>query len=98
MPDDVFVQGSLGSVQRQVGNAVPSLLGEVLGRAIREQILGQKPRASLKRLPVRAPSTPRAERVAAVPEKYLHREGCDTAHPGTGRGRGAEKRDAQVSA
>lgn len=98
MPDNVFVQGSLGSVQRQVGNAVPSLLGEVLGRAIREQLFGQKPRGELKRLPKRAPSTPRAERVAAVPEKYLHREGCDTAHPGTGRGRGAEKRDAQVSA
>lgn len=98
MPDDVRVQGSLTSVQRQVGNAVPSLLGEVLGRAIREQLLGQSPRGALKRLPRRAPSTPRPERVTAVPEKYLHREGSDTAHPGTGRGRGAEKRDAQASA
>lgn len=96
MPDTVRVQGSLSSVQRQVGNAVPSLLGEVLGRAIREQLFGQRQKLVVAPdcLPRRAPSTPRPERVAPVPEKYRDREGEHSAHPGTGRGRGAEKREA----
>src|SRR5439155_22957045 len=38
-PDDVNVVGGRGSAQRQVGNAVPSLLAEVVGRAVREQLL-----------------------------------------------------------
>lgn len=98
MPDTVRVQGSLTSAQRQIGNAVPSLLGEVLGRAIREQLLGQKPRGALQRLPQRATSTPRPERVALVPTSYDGQEGNHSAHPGTGRGRGAEKRGALASA
>lgn len=98
MPDNVEVQGSLASVQRQVGNAVPSLLGEVLGREIRKQLFDQDVPSTLKRLPHRAPSTPAAGRVAPVPERYADREGTHSAHPGTGRGRGAEKRDAQASA
>jgi DNA (cytosine-5)-methyltransferase 1 len=39
-PDDIRIVGSRFSVQKQVGNAVPSLLGEVLGREIRVQLLG----------------------------------------------------------
>ena len=32
IPDDVCIVGERTAVQRQIGNAVPSLLGEVLGR------------------------------------------------------------------
>ena len=44
MPDDYRVLGSLGSVQRQVGNAVPSALAELLGLAIRQRLLGDAAR------------------------------------------------------
>lgn len=101
MPDDVKVQGSLGSAQRQIGNAVPSLLGEVLGRAIRAQLLGAPARGPLKLMPERATKTPGPKRPAAVDPKYLDREGLHTAHPGTGQGHGArsrEAREARVSA
>ena len=36
-PDDVNIVGGKGSAQKQLGNAVPSLLAEVIGRAIRQQ-------------------------------------------------------------
>jgi len=39
-PDDVEVRGSLSAVQRQLGNAVPSLLAEVLAREIGLAIMG----------------------------------------------------------
>ncbi len=41
-PDDVQVHGNRMSVQRQIGNAVPSLLAEVLGREIKTQLLGYR--------------------------------------------------------
>ena len=86
-PDDVHIVGGGRSVQRQVGNAVPSLLAEILGREIRRQLLGmKKPRGNLKLLPpVRTP-VPKAERVRAVPEKFQELKGHHEAHPGTGKG------------
>ena len=39
-PDDIVVKGSRISVQKQVGNAVPSLMAEVLARQIKAQLLG----------------------------------------------------------
>ncbi len=41
-PDDVIFEGRYADAQRQLGNAVPSLLAEVLARAIRKQLLGQR--------------------------------------------------------
>ena len=37
-PDEFHIVGPRVEVQRQIGNAVPSLIAEVLGRAIREQV------------------------------------------------------------
>lgn len=37
-PDDYRFVGGKGSVQKQIGNAVPCLLGKVLGEAIKKQI------------------------------------------------------------
>src|SRR5262249_20870024 len=51
-PDNVSIIGDRGSIQRQVGNAVPSLLAEVLARAIRYQLLRLRPlRGALRLLP-----------------------------------------------
>lgn len=86
-PDNVDIHGSRGSVQKQVGNAVPSLLAEVLGRAIRTQLLGLRaPRGGLKLLPPDRSPAPPPERVAPVPKKFRALVGEHAAHPGTGKG------------
>ena len=41
-PDSYEILGGRSDVQRQLGNAVPSLLAEILGREIRRQLLGHK--------------------------------------------------------
>lgn len=96
-PEDVSAAvrffGERGSIQRQVGNAVPSLLAEVLGRAIRTQLLGYSPVSEpLKLLPARRNDMPAAEPLQAVPQQYLHLEGAHAEHPGEGKGPGARAR------
>lgn len=93
-PDDVQIVGSRTAVQRQLGNAVPSLLAEVLGRSIRKQLLGLRPPSGELRLlpPDRSPAPP-PERPKAVPKEFLVLLGDHEAHPGTGKGYGAAKRD-----
>ncbi len=86
-PDDVHIVGDYRAVHRQVGNAVPSLLAEVLGRAVRTQLLGHSPiRKPLRLLPpVRTP-VPLPEPVLAVPKQFRALLGEHEAHPGTGKG------------
>lgn len=88
-PDHVRFVGGRRAVQRQIGNAVPSLLAEVIGRQIRRQLLGDdvSVEPSLA-IPYRRPIPP-PEPVAAVPRDYLNLRGEHAAHPGTGRGPGA---------
>ncbi len=95
-PAGYKLTGSLADVQKQVGNAVPSLLAEVLALEIRRQLLGE-PDAQRKPslLPPRRRKTPPASRVAPVPDKYLPFVGDHEAHPGTGRGYGAMRRSAE---
>lgn len=90
-PDDVVLTGGLSAVQRQAGNAVPSLLAEVLGREIRSQLLGlPKIRKSLRLLPTRKELVPPPEPISDVPPKYLPLEGNHDPHPGTGKGNRAQ--------
>jgi DNA (cytosine-5)-methyltransferase 1 len=86
-PDDVQVFGARTSVQRQIGNAVPSLLAEVLAREIKTQLLGYR-RASepLRLLPPDRSPAPRPERPRAVLAEYQKLAGRHHAHPGTGKG------------
>ena len=85
-PKDLKITGNRIEVQRQVGNAVPSLLAEVLARELRRQFFD----APLKELPVlrvkRRPRCPDPEPVAAVPAQFLNLAGSHVAHPGTGKG------------
>jgi DNA (cytosine-5)-methyltransferase 1 len=86
-PDDFSVLGSVTDAQKQLGNAVPSLLAEVLARAIRAQLLNAPvltDEPTLQRAP--ADFIPAAELPASVPAAYLAFKGEHTAHPGTGRG------------
>ncbi len=93
-PDDYVVTGSRVSYQRQLGNAVPCALAEVLGRCILEQLLGDRPSGALKLIPGRRLPVPVPEEPRAVPEKYLHLIGDHEPHPGTGKGYGALAREA----
>lgn len=93
-PKDVRIAGSYADAQRQLGNAVPSLLAEVLAREISTQLFGRSTKASLKLAikPSKA-SIPPPEKVAAVPAEYLPLRGEHEAHPGTGRGYRATSRE-----
>ena len=96
-PDDVVIKGRRSSAQRQVGNAVPSLLAEVLARAIENQLLGcQIPQDALKLMPAVQQVIPDPEPVAAVPKKYYALQGQHAPHPGTGRGNRASSWRALV--
>jgi DNA (cytosine-5)-methyltransferase 1 len=89
-PDDIVIHGSRISVQRQIGNAVPSLLAEVLARSIAQQLLGLSIDQAPSLLRVHRKPLPAAEPAAAVPKKYLELKGKHSAHPGTGRGHRAQ--------
>lgn len=97
-PDDVEIIGGRTSAQRQLGNAVPSLLAEVLGRSIRTQLLGMRAfRAPLKLLPPNRSPCPAPEPVCPVPRSFKKLAGEHDAHPGTGKGYGAQHRLADVA-
>ncbi len=86
-PDGLEITGSIAAAQKQLGNAVPSLLAEVLARQIRTQLLGmRKTRGDLKLLPPSRTPVPKAEPLASVAGKYLPLVGEHSAHPGTGQG------------
>lgn len=86
-PDDYEIIGSRGDAQRQLGNAVPSLLAEILGRAIRQQLLGHRlPLRPLKLAVARRSRMPAPEPVLPVPPQYHRYVGEHSAHPGTGKG------------
>ena len=92
LPEGYRVLGNLSSVQRQLGNAVPSALGEVAARAIRRQLLGDRISGKATLIPSPRRPIPEPEPVAPVLERYLHLAGEHEAHPGTGKGYAAEER------
>ena len=81
-------------VQRMLGNAVPSLVAEVVARAIRQQLLGQPTKAKERLLPPRREPVPGPERVADVPLAYHSLVGDHADHPGEGLGNRARQRIA----
>ncbi|HYU33243.1 MAG TPA: DNA cytosine methyltransferase [Thermoanaerobaculia bacterium] len=95
VPDSYEVLGSLSSAQRQIGNAVPSALAEVIGRAMRRQLLGHRIKLESTLIPRRRQPIPAPEPVRPVPGKYRHLVGNHEAHPGTGKGFAASRRHGQ---
>ncbi len=94
-PDDFEVLGSRAAYQRQLGNAVPSALGELLAREIARQLLGDRTSAApLTLIPTRRSPIPAAEPVEEVPEEYRCLMGEHDPHPGTGQGYAASRRRA----
>lgn len=73
-------------VQRLLGNAVPSLLAEILAREIRSQLLGDKrDLGALQLMPVARSPIPAAEPVESVPLRYQDLIGDYPDHPGERR-------------
>jgi DNA (cytosine-5)-methyltransferase 1 len=93
-PDGLRFDCSRNEVQKMLGNAVPSLLAEVLAREIRRQLLDSPARGELKLLPMSRSTVPPPEPVQSVPESYLSLVGDHPEHPGTGKGRAAILRKA----
>lgn len=83
-PDGLQFDCGRTGIQKMLGNAVPSLLAEVLAREIRSQLL-DNPLAPqpLSLLPPKREPVPAPERVSDVPEKYRSLVGDHADHPGT---------------
>lgn len=89
IPDDYYIEGDRRAAQKQIGNAVPCALGEVLGIEIRQQLLGSSVSSKPSLIPSRRKSIPLPEKRSKVPAKYLSLRGRHRPHPGTGLGPGA---------
>ena len=97
-PDNWSIEGGATSARRQLGNAVPPPIGELIGMEIRRQLLGQRPRAKKSLVPALRDDCPPPEPVADVPEQYLERRGNYEDHPGPGLGPGARRRAKALEA
>jgi DNA (cytosine-5)-methyltransferase 1 len=93
IPDDYVIVGDRNAAQRQLGNAVPCALAEILGLEIRRQLLGDADLPSVATMiPKRSNKTPRATARGSVPPEYDHLRGKHKPHGGTGTGPAARKR------
>jgi DNA (cytosine-5)-methyltransferase 1 len=95
-PDGYAVVGTYKSVLRQIGNAVPCALAEILGIEIRRRLLKDEASQALKPtlIPEKRFDAPTPDPVKAVPEKYRELVGIHEPHPGTGKGYAATRRAA----
>jgi DNA (cytosine-5)-methyltransferase 1 len=91
-PKGWVVTGHPTSVRRQLGNAVPPPLAEVLASAIATDWLGVPPRAHDPLVPTHRVDCPEPEASTAVPRQYRGLRGKHADHPGAGRGPAARSR------
>jgi DNA (cytosine-5)-methyltransferase 1 len=91
-PNGYEIIGTRPSAHRQVGNAVPSAIAELLGLEIRRQLFDERVRRTLRLTPTARTDCPSPIRPARVPRQYLHLRRRHREHPGTGLGPGARRR------
>lgn len=85
-PGDFVIAGGRSSVQRQIGNAVPSLLAEVVARAVFRQLLDlDVPHKNVLEVPPRG-EPPDPEVPAPLHPDYKALVRRHAAHPGAGKG------------
>lgn len=70
LPDDFEVLGGITAVQRQLGNAVPGAMAEVLGLAVRAQFFQERVEVRPTLIPPRRPPA-KPHPVSEVPEQFL---------------------------
>jgi DNA (cytosine-5)-methyltransferase 1 len=85
-PSDFLISGPRVEIQRQLGNAVPSLLAELLAREIAIQGFEKKYEYEPKLKINKSENIPEPEMVLSVPSKYYCLIGEHLPHPGTGKG------------
>jgi DNA (cytosine-5)-methyltransferase 1 len=90
-PQDLVFKGGRVAVQKQIGNAVPSLLAEVLAREIGRQFFAvtvpQQPTLAVTyNRPIPSPAL-----VRPVAMPFLEHMGDHADHPGTGKGPAYQK-------
>lgn len=91
-PDSYRIVGPYRAAAQQIGNAVPPLLGELLGTEIRRQFFGHRVRYSSHFAPRRRRSIPAKERTRPVSKSFRELVGRHKDHPGHGLGPRATKR------
>ena len=97
-PTGYQIVGNSRSAHKQVGNAVPSALIELLGLEIRRQFFGQRVRRHPRLLPERRDPIPAAEMpVKTIPASLRREVKVYAPHEGTGMGPSARKRAATRS-
>lgn len=71
-PDDVEIVGGISQVQKQLGNAVPSAIGELLGKEIRRQLFKDSNVDSrLTLIPPKRKGVPKIDYKKSVPRKFV---------------------------
>ena len=85
-PDEYVICGAYREGHRQVGNAVPSAIGELIGLEIRRQLLKERVRRKLRLVPRHRSQCPPPEATLAVPQAYHSLAGSHSDHPGPGQG------------
>jgi len=91
-PDDIVFDCARAEAQRLLGNAVPSLLAEVMARTIRAQLLDSAAKCdSPVLIPPQRQDIPEPEEPAPLPAKYRDLIGDHDDHPGEGRGNRARR-------
>jgi len=94
-PEGIQFRCGRMDIQKMLGNAVPSLLAEVLALEIRRQLLGNARRLSLPMLlPPDRGVPPAPDRIKRVPSQFRKLAGNHADHPGEGRGPGRQKAEA----
>ncbi|EMN99585.1 C-5 cytosine-specific DNA methylase [Leptospira interrogans serovar Pomona str. UT364] len=92
-PKNYKISGNRRSAVRQIGNAVPVALGELLGLSVKNQFFNYDIEIKLTSLPKRRRDCPTSERTSKVPAEYLKLRGKHSDHPGVGLGPGILKRE-----
>lgn len=73
------------------GNAVPSLMAEILAWEIRTQLLDGVRPVHYQLMPSKRRPVPAPEPIQDVPPQYLHHEAEHADHPGEGKGKGSRQ-------
>ncbi len=91
-PENLLIDTGRTEMQRMLGNAVPSLIAEVMAREIRRQFFGSALKTPPMLTPPHRTRVSQSEPLPPLPSQYSFLIGTHEAHPGTGRGRRAVRK------